>query len=189
MSNKSYKSNSSWDHSYNNQPKTNKNNSVPPIQNKEENQAENDHDWTQDPAFKPNAMINNVRRSIEAGNYPKNAAPIQPKLTIGAPGDKYEQEADQVASQVVQRINASATPPNDDGDDNPIQRKPSIPILQRSSYDYNEINRKAIEAELQRKDYGLTAPNIQADFENNLYHLHLVSIKLLNVNGISTGDR
>jgi hypothetical protein len=31
---------------------------------------------------------------------------IQPKLTIGAPGDKYEQEADRVAQQVVQRINA-----------------------------------------------------------------------------------
>ena len=30
---------------------------------------------------------------------------IQPKLTIGEPGDKYEQEADRVAAQVVQRIN------------------------------------------------------------------------------------
>ncbi|MFN6486073.1 MULTISPECIES: DUF4157 domain-containing protein [unclassified Nostoc] len=29
---------------------------------------------------------------------------IQPKLTIGEPGDKYEQEADRVAAQVVQRI-------------------------------------------------------------------------------------
>jgi Domain of unknown function (DUF4157) len=32
---------------------------------------------------------------------------IQPKLTIGAPGDKYEQEADRVAQQVVQQINSS----------------------------------------------------------------------------------
>ncbi len=31
---------------------------------------------------------------------------IQPKLAIGAPGDKYEQEADRVAQQVVQRLNA-----------------------------------------------------------------------------------
>lgn len=29
---------------------------------------------------------------------------IQPKLTIGAPGDKYEQEADRVAQQVVQQL-------------------------------------------------------------------------------------
>ena len=60
MSSKSYKANSSWDSAYNNQPKANKNNSIPPIQNKEENQADNGHDWTQDPAFKPNAMIDNV---------------------------------------------------------------------------------------------------------------------------------
>ncbi|MBW4508237.1 MAG: DUF4157 domain-containing protein [Scytonematopsis contorta HA4267-MV1] len=33
---------------------------------------------------------------------------IQPKLTIGAVGDKYEKEADTVASQVVNRINSPA---------------------------------------------------------------------------------
>ena len=33
--------------------------------------------------------------------------PIQPKLTIGAPNDKYEQEADRVAQQVVQRLSFS----------------------------------------------------------------------------------
>ena len=32
------------------------------------------------------------------------ATPIQAKLTIGEPGDKYEQEADETARQVVQRI-------------------------------------------------------------------------------------
>lgn len=39
---------------------------------------------------------------------PSPSAPpmIQPKLTIGAPGDKYEQEADHVAQQVVQWLNA-----------------------------------------------------------------------------------
>lgn len=34
----------------------------------------------------------------------RNPIPIQPKLTIGAPGDKYEQEADRVAKQVVTQI-------------------------------------------------------------------------------------
>lgn len=32
--------------------------------------------------------------------------PLQPKLTIGAPNDPYEQEADRVAAQVVQQIHA-----------------------------------------------------------------------------------
>lgn len=40
---------------------------------------------------------------------PARSAPIQPKLTIGAPGDKYEQEADRVASQVVRQIHAPQT--------------------------------------------------------------------------------
>jgi hypothetical protein len=31
---------------------------------------------------------------------------VQPKLTIGQPNDKYEQEADRVAEEVIQRINA-----------------------------------------------------------------------------------
>lgn len=35
---------------------------------------------------------------------PHIAAPIQAKLTIGEPGDKYEQEADETARQVVQSI-------------------------------------------------------------------------------------
>ncbi|MDZ7963402.1 MAG: DUF4157 domain-containing protein [Nostoc sp. DedSLP03] len=35
---------------------------------------------------------------------PNTSTPIQAKLTIGEPGDKYEQEADQTARQVMQRI-------------------------------------------------------------------------------------
>lgn len=35
--------------------------------------------------------------------------PIQGKLTIGEPNDRYEQEADRVASEVVQRINAPSS--------------------------------------------------------------------------------
>jgi len=34
---------------------------------------------------------------------------VQPKLTIGEPGDKYEQEAEQVAAEVVQQMNMPAS--------------------------------------------------------------------------------
>lgn len=37
---------------------------------------------------------------------------IQPKLVIGQPNDKYEQEADRVAQQVVQQLNAQTLLPN-----------------------------------------------------------------------------
>jgi len=39
-------------------------------------------------------------------SVPHTPPPLQPKLTIGQPGDKYEQEADRVARQVVDQINA-----------------------------------------------------------------------------------
>ncbi|MGG6296319.1 DUF4157 domain-containing protein [Leptolyngbya sp. AN02str] len=49
--------------------------------------------------------------------------PIQPKLTIGAPNDKYEQEADQVAKQVVQLINT----PNADASSEPSVQRNTLP--------------------------------------------------------------
>lgn len=42
-------------------------------------------------------------------NKSDGSTPIQRKLTIGAVGDKYEQEADRVAASVVQQINRPAT--------------------------------------------------------------------------------
>ncbi|MEQ9486410.1 eCIS core domain-containing protein [Coleofasciculus sp. F4-SAH-05] len=39
-------------------------------------------------------------------SVPRKLPPLQPKLTIGQPGDQYEQEADRVARQVVDHINA-----------------------------------------------------------------------------------
>ncbi len=66
--------------------------------------------------------------------------PIQAKLTIGAPNDKYEQEADRVASQVVQQINAPASVQSSQGqsvqrteapEEEEIQAKPDNTSLQR----------------------------------------------------------
>ena len=45
---------------------------------------------------------------------------IQPKLTVGAAGDKYEQEADRVAAEVVDRINAPS--PQATGEPQTVQR-------------------------------------------------------------------
>ncbi|MBD2450055.1 alpha/beta fold hydrolase [Nostoc sp. FACHB-152] len=62
---------------------------------------------------------------------------IQAKLTIGAVGDKYEQEADRTAQQVVQRINAPSQ--SDRGQaiqsetipEAELQKKPEISTIQR----------------------------------------------------------
>jgi len=53
--------------------------------------------------------------NLFAPRQPLAAQPIQPKLTMGEPGDKYEQEADQVAAQVVNQINAPQKQPSSQG--------------------------------------------------------------------------
>ena len=64
---------------------------------------------------------------------------LQPKLTLGQPGDKYEQEADAVAQQVVQRLNTplAGSPQTHHPDEElqrqlwqgqPLQRDSSIPV-------------------------------------------------------------
>jgi uncharacterized protein YdcH (DUF465 family) len=51
-----------------------------------------------------NRGMNLIQRFPTAQNH--LGSPIQAKLTIGQPGYKYEQEADRVAQQVVQQLNA-----------------------------------------------------------------------------------
>ena len=67
--------------------------------------------------------------------------PIQAKLKIGEPNDKYEQEADRVASQVIQQINVPSTAQltqgqlvqrMDEPEEEELQTKPQISPIQRS---------------------------------------------------------
>jgi Domain of unknown function (DUF4157) len=78
--------------------------------------------------------------------------PIQPKLTIGAPGDKYEQEADRVAQQVVQQLNAPLNKQSEQSvqretlpeEEDELQMKPLADRIQRMEMPEEE-------EELQRK--------------------------------------
>jgi len=56
-----------------------------------------------------------------------NQAPIQAKLTLGEPNDRYEQEADQVAAQVVQRMNEPESVQRQEGlEEEELQMKPQL---------------------------------------------------------------
>ncbi|MBN3925380.1 DUF4157 domain-containing protein [Nostoc sp. NMS4] len=91
--------------------------------------------------------LSNSALSKDFSRVPINTTkpqPIMAKLMIGAVGDKYEQEADRVAAQVVQRINAPASVQS--GEDGTVQREEMetkdnqarlmrSPILQRKSSD------------------------------------------------------
>ncbi|MDZ8188798.1 MAG: DUF4157 domain-containing protein [Nostoc sp. ChiSLP02] len=85
--------------------------------------------------------------------------PIMAKLMIGPAGDKYEQEADRVAAQVVQRINAPAFVHS--GKDETVQRQEMetknnearlmrSPILQRRSSDGGMAATPDLEASINR---------------------------------------
>ncbi|NEO45319.1 MAG: DUF4157 domain-containing protein [Moorea sp. SIO4A3] len=75
----------------------------------------------------------NVMHSLETGQYVPDTGwyemGLQAKLTIGLPGDKYEQEADRVARQVVQQINS----PQKGNNEGEVKGKPQ-----------HEIQRKAL---------------------------------------------
>ncbi|MHC5762569.1 eCIS core domain-containing protein [Nostoc sp.] len=84
---------------------------------------------------------------------------IMTKLTIGPVGDKYEQEADRVAAQVVQRINAPASVQS--GEDETVQQEEietknnqarliRSPILQSRSSDGGMAATLSLEASINR---------------------------------------
>src|SRR2546426_12671132 len=58
----------------------------------------------------------------------REASVIQPKLSIGAPNDKYEQEADALADKVVQQL-SQTTVPAEHPKENSVQAKPLPPPL------------------------------------------------------------
>ncbi|MEM9540401.1 MAG: DUF4157 domain-containing protein, partial [Cyanobacteria bacterium P01_E01_bin.42] len=91
--------------------------------------------------LKSGSAIANINRSLESGVSPLPPRPpaglgniqpkLQAKLTIGAPGDKYEREADHVARDVVQKLHSSSTASTPTGTiqkrSQSVQRKSTIP--------------------------------------------------------------
>jgi len=112
------------------------------------------------PIYKPLAADwvtnNNLMKNLSG------VAPIQAKLTIGEVGDKYEQEADKIAQQVVSQINAPASFQSSPGqslqreeipEDEELQMKPISGILQREEIpEDEELQMKPIM--VQRKSNG-----------------------------------
>ncbi len=106
------------------------------------------------------ALANNrgmglAQRAFQPGSFqPYQASPIQAKLTIGQPNDRYEQEADRVASQVVEQIHTAASPQTtqkpsvqrQEERDEELQAQPSFSNLQRSPLS-SKVQREAIPEE------------------------------------------
>jgi len=75
---------------------------------------------------------------------------IQPKLTINPPGDKYEQEADRAARQVVDQTSATGERTVQRQEEEEIQAKPAISAIQRRGMEDEEMQMKQADI-LQRR--------------------------------------
>jgi hypothetical protein len=81
---------------------------------------------------------------------------IQPKLTVGPVGDKYEQEADRVAQEVVQGLDTAA----------PL---PASQVVQRQEEDDEELAQMKPAAVIQRQPGG-GGMTISSDLETAIHH-------------------
>jgi hypothetical protein len=102
--------------------------------------------------------------NLFAPRQPLAAQPIQAKLTIGEPGDKYEQEADQVAARVVNQINSPQTKPSSQGgtvqrdeiaeDEEKLNKKPLSDSIQRQELpeEDEEVKMKPLSDSIQRQE-------------------------------------
>ncbi|WP_218080221.1 eCIS core domain-containing protein [Anthocerotibacter panamensis] len=82
-------------------------------------------------------------------------SPIQTKLTVGQPGDAYEQEADRVAAQVVSQINApqpSQQVQREELPEEELQMKPMAGIIQREELPEEELQMKPMAGIIQREE-------------------------------------
>jgi hypothetical protein len=79
---------------------------------------------------------------------------IQRKLSIGKVGDKYEQEADNVARQVVDQIHAPQSPSvqRQQQKDEEIQTKPIANAIQRQEAPEDDIQTKPLANTIQRQE-------------------------------------
>ena len=102
--------------------------------------------------------------NLFAPRQPLAAQPIQAKLTIGEPGDKYEQEADQVAARVVNQINSPQTKPSSQGgtvqrdkigeEEDQLNKKPLSDAIQRDEIaeDEEKLDKKPLSDAIQRDE-------------------------------------
>ncbi|MBD2251994.1 DUF4157 domain-containing protein [Nostoc parmelioides] len=94
---------------------------------------------------------------------------VQPKLTVGAAGDRYEQEADRIAAAVVEHIHSPAAAT---GDGQAVQRRLKEDELRMKPMTY--LQREAMEEddELQMKPLvqrvGAEGGEVSADFESEI---------------------
>ncbi len=104
-----------------------------------------------------------LQRTI--GNQAVRRLVLQRKMTIGPVGDKYEQEADTVAKQVMHTINAPKAPPiQRQEDEDELQMQPVDAAMQLSPI-ISTLQRQEDEDELQMHLYFTNQSIVQSEIQ------------------------
>jgi hypothetical protein len=97
--------------------------------------------------------VNNTNRPIVTPRV--DLSSLQAKLTVGAPGDKYEQEADAMASRVMSVPDAAVQREMVGEETDEVQTKPLAaaitPLVQREAMPEEEVQAKSLNASIQRE--------------------------------------
>lgn len=113
----------------------------------------------------PSQTFNFNQIAVGAHQVTSPSQPVQAKLNIGEPGDKYEQEADRVASEVVQRIESGQI----DQQPEEIQRSASMgqPVQRNSNIVSGPANSE-FESQLNQSRQGGSplAPQLRGQMES-----------------------
>ena len=101
--------------------------------------------------------------------FPSMRMPIQAKLNIGEPNDKYEKEADNTAAKVVQQINSSpqdSSVQKQETEEDELQMKPAISTIQREEgmEEDDELQMKSL---MQRRE-NLGGGEASTDLESSI---------------------
>jgi peptidoglycan hydrolase-like protein with peptidoglycan-binding domain len=100
----------------------------------------------------------NLQRLAANSSRDRAALAVQPKLTVGAPNDQYEQEADRVADQVMSTPDAATQAPiqREAADEEELQTKPLAaaitPLVQREMAPEEEEVQAKRAPDLQREE-------------------------------------
>jgi hypothetical protein len=160
--------------------------SVPamPVQAKSDSASPRDQDMPNYTPLAANWATNNnlmrslsgtqeIQRQEELGK--EEMEPIQAKLTIGQVGDKYEQEADQMAQRVVSQINSPAPQQSTQGEslqreempeDEELQMKSASGSIQREERSEDEELQMKPEIQLKSDGGGMVAtPDLEASIQ------------------------
>jgi len=118
----------------------------------------------------PSDITPNDARALQRtiGNQAVRRLVVQRKMTVGPVGDKYEQEADVVAKQVMQTINTPRTPPVQRQEkDDELQMKPFSPTTLPPVI--STLQRQEEDDELQMKSQSMMdGGDLSSDIESQI---------------------